>query len=79
MGCAVHVRCARSDVAAFAPTASARSKHGSIVAMRVGVDLDVCGELVRVVVDAIGVPGGHGGRSCRWYDGCGPGGKILRP
>ena len=79
LGYDVQVACARSDAAASLPTASARSVHGSIMAMRVGVDLGVSHELVRVVADGVGVLGGHGGRGGRCGDGRGSGGKILRP
>ena len=59
-----------------------RVVYGSIAALtsvRRYVDLGVLGELVCVVVGAVSVPGGHGGRICRCYDGCGSVGTILRP
>ena len=67
-------RCGSVGVDRFAATEAA-----SIAAMRVGVDLGVSHELVRVVVDGVGVLGGHGGRDSRCGDGRGSGGKILRP
>ena len=47
--------------------------------MRVGVNVGVLYELVCVVVDGVGVPGGHGGRVCCYHDGCGSVGRILGP
>ena len=67
-------RCGSVGVDRFAATEAA-----SIAAMRVGVEVGVLGERVRVVVDRVGVPGGHGGRVGGCGDGCGSGGTILRP
>ena len=73
--CAVRERrCGSVGVDRFAATEAA-----SIAAMRVGVEVGVLGERVRVVVDRVGVPGGHGGRVGGCGDGCGSGGTILRP
>ena len=43
----------------------------------VGADVGVFGELVCVVVDGVGVSGGHGGRVCCCRDGCGSTGRII--
>ena len=67
-------RCGSVGVDRFAATEPA-----SIAAMRVGVEVGVLGERVRVVVDRAGVPGGHGGRVGGCGDGCGSGGTVLRP
>ena len=67
-------RCGSVGVDRFAATEAA-----SIAAMRVGVEVGVVGERVRVVVDRVGVPGGHGGRVGGCGDGCGSGSTILRP
>ena len=53
--------------------------QASIAAMCVGVDVGVLYELVCVVVDGVGVPGGHGGRVCCCRDGCGSVGRFIGP
>ena len=36
-------------------------------------------QLIHVVVDGVGVPGGHGGRVCCCRDGCGSVGRFIGP
>ena len=50
-----------------------------LAAMHVGVDVSVLRELVCVVVDGVGVSGGHGGRLCCCCDSCGSVGRTIGP
>ncbi len=79
LACVVHVLCVGSAAGALKATSwsrFARSSHGLDHRGAVHGHFSVAGEVVGVVVDVVGVPGGRGDRGGRLGDGCGPGGAI---